>query len=266
MVIYVLDELSVIRNTVITFHASHKLPVRRHRVWWISEEQGAGQILDRDEARTFRLVWGMHYKTFWSLNCSEPLSSKQLAQGEFERLRFVSFYLVKTSRASLSLKMFGAPEQYHLGKWRRQLNKQWRKNLMYMKSKARALSLVPHFSLFQPRLTFLELGEFHAHSRLARSTIPEGKWVAMAWSSQLRNLDEWDWAPIFLQNKYGGECRHGRPMSFCSVLSFPVSKHQEKVFMNFFNGIFGHQVAWCLNSLWVTSLIVIQHLGKFSYF
>ena len=44
-----------------------------------------------------------------------------------------------------------------------------------MKSKARALSLVPHFSLFQPRLTFLELGEFHAHSRLARSTIPEGK-------------------------------------------------------------------------------------------
>ena len=45
-----------------------------------------------------------------------------------------------------------------------------------MKSKARALSLVPHFSLFQPRLTFLELGEFHAHSRLARSTIPERKW------------------------------------------------------------------------------------------
>ena len=45
-----------------------------------------------------------------------------------------------------------------------------------MKSKAWALSLVPHFSLSQPRLTFLELGEFHAHSRLARSTIPERKW------------------------------------------------------------------------------------------
>ena len=44
-----------------------------------------------------------------------------------------------------------------------------------MKSKAWALSLVPHFSLSQPRLTFLELGEFHVHSRLARSTIPEGK-------------------------------------------------------------------------------------------
>ena len=44
-----------------------------------------------------------------------------------------------------------------------------------MKSKAWALSLVPHFSLSQPRLTFLELGEFHAHSRLARSTIPERK-------------------------------------------------------------------------------------------
>ena len=34
---------------------------------------------------------------------------------------------------------------------------------------------------------------------------------------------------IFLQNKYGGECRHGGTMSFCSVLSFPASKHQEKI-------------------------------------
>ena len=64
----------------------------------------------------------MPYKTFWSPNCSEVLSSKQLAQGEFERLRFFSFYLVKTSRASLSLKMLGAPEQDHVGKWRRQFN------------------------------------------------------------------------------------------------------------------------------------------------
>ena len=32
---------------------------------------------------------------------------------------------------------------------------------------------------------------------------------------------------IFLQNKYGGECRHGRTMSFGSVLSFVASKHQE---------------------------------------
>ena len=70
---------------------------------------------------------------------------------------------------------------------------------------------------------------------------------------------------IFLQNKYGGECRHGRTMSFCSVLSFPASKHQEKVFKNIFNGIFGHQEAWCMNSSWVTTLIVIRHLGKFSY-
>ena len=29
---------------------------------------------------------------------------------------------------------------------------------------------------------------------------------------------------------------------FFLVLSFPASKHQEKVFMNFFNGIFGHDV------------------------
>ena len=47
------------------------------------------------------------------------------------------------------------------------------------------------------------------------------------WSPQLRNLAEWDWVPIFLQNKYGGECRHWRTMSFCSVLSFTAS---EKVF------------------------------------
>ena len=32
-------------------------------------------------------------------------------------------------------------------------------------------------------------------------------------------------------------------MSFWSVLGFPVSKHQEKVSMNFFNGPFGHQEA-----------------------
>ena len=37
---------------------------------------------------------------------------------------------------------------------------------------------------------------------------------------------------IFLQNKYGGDCRHVGTMSFCSVLSFPTTKHQEKVFKN----------------------------------
>ena len=35
------------------------------------------------------------------------------------------------------------------------------------------------------------------------------------------------------ENKYGGEYRHQRTMSFCSVLSFPVFRDQEKVFMNF---------------------------------
>ena len=55
------------------------------------------------------------------------------------------------------------------------------------------------------------------------------------WSPQLRNLAEWDWVPIFLRNKYGGECGHGKMMSFCSVLRFTASKHQEKVFMNFFH-------------------------------
>ena len=70
---------------------------------------------------------------------------------------------------------------------------------------------------------------------------------------------------IFLQNKYGGECRLGGTMSFCSVFSFPASKHEEKVFKNIFNGIFGHQKAWCMNSSWVTTLTLIRHLGKFSY-
>ena len=74
------------------------------------------------------------------------------------------------------------------------------------------------------------------------------------WSPQLRNSAEWDWVQIFLENKYGGECRHGRTMSFCSVLSFPEHKSQEKVFMNFLKGPFGHQKAWCMNSSWVTSL------------
>ena len=60
------------------------------------------------------------------------------------------------------------------------------------------------------------------------------------WSPQLRNSAEWDWVQIFLENKFGGECRHGRMMSFCSVLSFPAYKYQEKVSMNFFNGPFGH--------------------------
>ena len=70
----------------------------------------------------------------------------------------------------------------------------------------------------------------------------------------------------FLSKKYGGGCRHERTMSFCSVLSFPASKHQEKVFMNFFNGSLWHQEAWCTNSSWVASLyIVIRHLGKFSF-
>ena len=83
-------------------------------------------------------------------------------------------------------------------------------------------------------------------------------------SPQERNLAEWDWVPIFLQNKYGGECRHGKTMTFCSVLSFPASKHQENVFMIFCYGRLRHQEACCMNSSWVTSLIMIRHLGKFS--
>ena len=81
-----------------------------------------------------------------------------------------------------------------------------------------------------------------------------------------RNSAEWNWVQIFLENKYGGGWRNGRTMSFCSVLRFPVYKYHEKVSMNFFNGPFGHQEPWCVKSSWVTSLIVIRDLGKFSYF
>ena len=90
-------------------------------------------------------------------------------------------------------------------------------------------------------------------------------------SPQLRNLAKWDWAPIFLQNKYGGECGHGKMMSFCSVLRFMASKHQEKVFMNFCHDIFGHQddvwtVHEWLRSSWLGTLAssVIYKLREFS--
>ena len=52
------------------------------------------------------------------------------------------------------------------------------------------------------------------------------------------------------------------------LLSFKFSRVQisRKGFYDLFNGPFGHQKAWCMNSSWVTSLIVIRDLGKFSYF
>ena len=43
------------------------------------------------------------------------------------------------------------------------------------RSKIRALSVVPHFSLSPPRLAFLAWGDFHARSRFARSYYPWGK-------------------------------------------------------------------------------------------
>ena len=48
---------------------------------------------------------------------------------------------------------------------------------------------------------------------------------------------------MVLQNKDGRENTKRRKMSFSLVSSFPVFKHEEKVFMNFFNGICGHQEA-----------------------
>ena len=70
-------------------------------------------------------------------------------------------------------------------------------------------------------------------------------WIYMI--AQLRNLAEWDRVPFpskQIWRRRGGECRHGRTISLCSVLRFPASKHQEKVFKNIFNGIFGQQEVW----------------------
>ena len=91
-------------------------------------------------------------------------------------------------------------------------------------------------------------------------------WNRVYMIAPVKKFDRVRLSTICLQNKYGGECRHGSTMSFCSVISFAGSKHQEYVFNNIFNGIFGHQEAWCMNSSWVTTLIVIRHLGKFSHF
>ena len=125
----------------------------------------------------------------------------------------------------------------------------------------------PWFLLTYAKISFVGcIMNWHIErNEIVRGGLAARSGTEFTWSPQLRNLAEWDWVPIFLQNKYGGECGHGKIMSFCSILRFTASKHKEKVFMNFFHEIFGHQAAWCMNSSWVTSLIVIRHLGKFSY-
>ena len=71
-------------------------------------------------------------------------------------------------------------------------------------------------------------------------------------------------------------------MNVYSVLSFSMSKHQQKVFMNFFNRRFGHQVVWCtlyeqlkftvvynnivLSNTYVISCIGFQVLFLFRYY
>ena len=50
----------------------------------------------------------------------------------------------------------------------------------------RVVPIFPHFSLCPPRLAFLAWGDFNAHSRFARSTIPDKKWgllVVYIWYS-----------------------------------------------------------------------------------
>ena len=127
--------------------------------------------------------------------------------------------------------------------------------LHIVKPQRRSILCIFHF------LIIFAVATVHGRGGLAARSGTE-----FTWSPQLRNSAEWNWVQIFLENKYGGGWRNGRTMSFCSVLSFPAYKYHEKVSMNFFNGPFGHQEAWCVKSSWVTSLIVIRDLGKFSYF
>ena len=128
-------------------------------------------------------------------------------------------------------------------------------------------SLVARPSGIMNIVYFMKSSRFHADSLcskfmhvcriwvndLTRGGLTARSGTEFTWSLQLRNSAKWDWVQIFLENKYGGECRRGRTMSFRSVLSFPAYKYQETVSLNFFNGPFGHQEGWSMNSPWVTS-------------
>ena len=45
-------------------------------------------------------------------------------------------------------------------------------------------------------------------------------WNRVYMIAPVKKFDRVRLSPIFLQNKYGGECRHERTMSFCSVFKF----------------------------------------------
>ena len=114
----------------------------------------------------------------------------------------------------------------------------------------------------------LWLAERHNCTRIG---IPGGlaarSGTEFTWLPQLRNLAEWDWVPTVLQNKYGWENTDMEgSWVFARFQVFPCSSIKKRFSWTFFNGICEHQEAWCMNSSWVTSLIVTQHLGKFSYF
>ena len=52
-------------------------------------------------------------------------------------------------------------------------------------------------------------------------------------------------------------------MSFCSVLSFTASKHQEEVFTNFFNGIFGQQATHGKFDIFSFQMSISPSLGPY---
>ena len=67
---------------------------------------------------------------------------------------------------------------------------------------------------------------------------------------------------IFLQNKYGGEGRHGGDDEFLLGFEFCRVQTPRKYFKIIFNGIFGQQEARCMNSSWATTLIVTDSASR----
>ena len=96
--------------------------------------------------------------------------------------------------------------------------------------------------------------------------------IKFTWSPQLRNLAEWDWVPIFHQNKYGEECGHWKMMKFGRfyVLRHPnIKKRFSGTFLMKFLDIRRRDVwtvhEW-LRSSWFGTLAssVIYKLREFS--
>ena len=120
----------------------------------------------------------------------------------------------------------------------------------------RRASHLGRFTLWNNGRRATQLGRFTLwhHGRLATQLSRFTLWHNRRWASggwqwglepslhdrpsdcppQLRNLAEWDWVLIFVQNKYSGKCRHGRSMSFSSYFKFSRLQTSRKGFHELF--------------------------------